>query len=68
MPPLVDEKSKFSIKILYGSVTGKSKYFAEDFARECISKGLNDTSVVNMKDYDPEDNLLNEVNNFFNLK
>ncbi|CAF0770517.1 unnamed protein product [Brachionus calyciflorus] len=55
------DKSQFSIKILYGSVTGKSKYFAEEFSKACASKGLNETSVVNMKDYDPEDNLFNEI-------
>lgn len=46
---------------MYGSVTGKSKFFAEDFAKACNTKGLNQTTVKDMKDYDPEDNLFNEV-------
>lgn len=73
--------NKFSIKVLYGSVTGKSKviikliirkkikflrflnnkHFAEEFVKSCLQNGYSDCMIVNLKNYDPEDSLLNEV-------
>ena len=50
-----------SMKILYGSVTGKSKYFASEFLKKCLQKGYLSSSLVDLKDYDPEDGLANDV-------
>lgn len=61
MEQLVSESNPTSIKILYGTVTGKSKYFAEQFIQNCYQQGYSDCSVVSLKDYDPEDKLLSEV-------
>jgi hypothetical protein len=34
--------------------------------KECKTKGYTNINVIDLKDYDPEDNLLNEVNKKFN--
>ncbi len=77
-----NHESNTSIKILYGSVTGKSKvsvqvdeqarnhllnlfvfakHFANEFLKDCIQKGISDCSLIDMKNYDPEDGLVNDV-------
>jgi sulfite reductase alpha subunit-like flavoprotein len=60
----VDIEPSVNIKVLYGSVTGKSKLFATEFQKSCNLKGYTNCTVVNLKDYDPEDKLSNEVNSF----
>ena len=50
-----------TIKILYGSVTGKSKHFATEFMKKCLEKGFNKCDLVDLKDYDPEESLFSEV-------
>ena len=50
-----------SIKILYGSVTGKAKHFAKEFLKKCIENGYTQSSLLNMKDYDAEDSLIKDI-------
>jgi len=47
------------IKIIYGTLTGKSKLFAEKFSKECVLHKIS-SEVINIKDYDPEENLNKE--------
>lgn len=54
--------TKRKIKILYGTQTGKSKVFAENLCREATERG-HDSEVVDLKQYDPEDNLVTEGEN-----
>ncbi|KAK6192346.1 hypothetical protein SNE40_003827 [Patella caerulea] len=56
------KKGKKKLKIFYGSQTGKAQSFAETLAYEYDLRGYG-TEVVNLKDYDPEDNLVEENNN-----
>ena len=56
-----DSADMTSIKILYGSVTGKAKYFAHQFQKQCTARGFSSTRVIDLKDYEPEDSLMNDV-------
>ncbi|KAG5837247.1 hypothetical protein ANANG_G00237280 [Anguilla anguilla] len=47
------------VKIFYGSQTGTAKGFAEDLAEEVKIKGLS-AEVIDLKDYDPDENISNE--------
>lgn len=47
------------VKIFYGSQTGTAKGFAEDLAEEVKIKGLR-AEVIDLKDYDPDENISNE--------
>ncbi|KAG8451799.1 hypothetical protein GDO86_003844 [Hymenochirus boettgeri] len=49
-----------SIKIFYGSQTGTAKGFAHALAEEIMTLGLH-VETINMKDYDPDDNLAEET-------
>lgn len=59
----LDEKtqreSKRKIKILYGTQTGKSKHFADMFGKDAVYKGYT-CEVMNLKDYDPDEQLAYE--------
>ena len=39
----------------------KLKKFAIEFQQDCIRKGIKDVILMNIIEYDPEDNLLNDV-------
>jgi sulfite reductase alpha subunit-like flavoprotein len=56
-----DSADMTSIKILYGSVTGKAKYFAHQFQKQCTARGFSSTRVIDLKDYEPEDSLMNDA-------
>lgn len=49
------------IKILYGSVTGKAKLFANEFLNECTKRGYTSCSIQDLKDYEPEDCLTSDI-------
>lgn len=53
---------KRKIKILFGTQTGKSKLFADNLCREATERG-HEAEVLDLKDYDPEDTLVTEVEN-----
>ncbi|XP_022329631.2 S-adenosyl-L-methionine-dependent tRNA 4-demethylwyosine synthase TYW1-like [Crassostrea virginica] len=50
------------IKILYGTQTGKSKYFADNLSKDANYKGYQ-CEVVDLQNYDPDESLSNESNN-----
>lgn len=56
------EKEVFvsSVKIFYGSQTGTAKGFADALAKDITSLGVH-VEILNMKDYDPDDNLVEET-------
>jgi sulfite reductase alpha subunit-like flavoprotein len=50
------------VKILYGTVTGKAKLFAQAFYQACCAHGYAaHTRLMSMADYDPDDQLLEDV-------
>lgn len=53
---------KRTIKILFGTQTGKSKVFAENLCREATERG-HEAEIIDLKGYDPEDTLVNEIEN-----
>lgn len=57
---LPNEKNK--IKILYGTQTGKSKHFAENLSKDGTYKGYT-CEVIDLKNYDPDEQLDNEGEN-----
>ncbi|XP_071992302.1 S-adenosyl-L-methionine-dependent tRNA 4-demethylwyosine synthase TYW1-like [Engystomops pustulosus] len=63
-PDLNKEKEVFvsSVKIFYGSQTGTAKGFASSLANDVTSLGV-PVEIVNMKEYDPDDNLVEETTN-----
>ncbi|KAG8587483.1 hypothetical protein GDO81_005683 [Engystomops pustulosus] len=63
-PDLNKEKEVFvsSVKIFYGSQTGTAKGFASTLANDVTSLGV-PVEIVNMKEYDPDDNLVEETTN-----
>ncbi len=63
----VEIQPTVNIKVLYGSVTGKSKLFANEFQKSCQLKGYANCTVINLKDYDPEDKLSQEVTLSYDL-
>uniref|UniRef100_A0A452UJ87 S-adenosyl-L-methionine-dependent tRNA 4-demethylwyosine synthase TYW1 n=1 Tax=Ursus maritimus TaxID=29073 RepID=A0A452UJ87_URSMA len=58
----LQEKEVFvsGVKIFYGSQTGTAKGFAASLAEAAASLGL-PVAVVNLKEYDPDDHLVEEV-------
>uniref|UniRef100_A0A8C7BHB8 tRNA 4-demethylwyosine synthase (AdoMet-dependent) n=1 Tax=Neovison vison TaxID=452646 RepID=A0A8C7BHB8_NEOVI len=54
------EVSVSGVKIFYGSQTGTAKGFAASLAEAVTSLGL-PVAVVDLKDYDPDDHLVEEV-------
>ncbi|KAJ8414478.1 hypothetical protein AAFF_G00036800 [Aldrovandia affinis] len=50
------------VKVFFGSQTGTAKGFAQDLAEEVKILGLT-AEVIDMKDYDPDENLANECTN-----
>ncbi|XP_068124664.1 S-adenosyl-L-methionine-dependent tRNA 4-demethylwyosine synthase TYW1-like isoform X2 [Hyperolius riggenbachi] len=56
------EKEVFvsGVKIFYGSQTGTAKGFAHALAEDLTPLGLS-VEIINMKDYDPDDNLVEET-------
>lgn len=57
-----DEHRKRKIKILYGTQTGKSKHFADSFRKDAVYKGYI-CEVVNVENYDPDEQLAYEREN-----
>ncbi|XP_060029538.1 S-adenosyl-L-methionine-dependent tRNA 4-demethylwyosine synthase TYW1 isoform X2 [Erinaceus europaeus] len=57
-----DQKKVFvsGVKIFYGSQTGTAKGFAMNLAEEIISLDL-PVIIINLKEYDPDDHLVEEV-------
>ncbi|XP_034722849.1 S-adenosyl-L-methionine-dependent tRNA 4-demethylwyosine synthase TYW1 [Etheostoma cragini] len=50
------------VKIFYGSQTGTAKGFAEELSEEVKTLGI-PAEVINIKDYDPDDQLADECTN-----
>ncbi|XP_062275232.1 S-adenosyl-L-methionine-dependent tRNA 4-demethylwyosine synthase TYW1 [Scomber scombrus] len=50
------------VKIFYGSQTGTAKGFAKELSEEVKTLGI-PTEVIDMKDYDPDDQLADECTN-----
>ncbi|TKS80653.1 S-adenosyl-L-methionine-dependent tRNA 4-demethylwyosine synthase [Collichthys lucidus] len=50
------------VKIFYGSQTGTAKGFAKELSEEVMTLGL-PAEVIDMKDYDPDDQLADECTN-----
>lgn len=50
------------VKIFYGSQTGTAKSFAKDLSEEVKTLGI-PAEVIDMKDYDPDDQLADECTN-----
>uniref|UniRef100_A0A673HHX6 Flavodoxin-like domain-containing protein n=1 Tax=Sinocyclocheilus rhinocerous TaxID=307959 RepID=A0A673HHX6_9TELE len=50
------------VKVLYGSQTGTAKGFAKELAGDISAQGIQ-CEVIDMKEYDPEDRLAEEVSN-----
>ncbi|NXO73101.1 TYW1 synthase, partial [Phainopepla nitens] len=59
-PPQAQEAHVAGVKIFYGSQTGTAKRFAKALAEAVISLNL-PVEVINMRDYDPEDGLVEEA-------
>ncbi|KAM3933818.1 S-adenosyl-L-methionine-dependent tRNA 4-demethylwyosine synthase TYW1-like [Leptodactylus fuscus] len=61
-PDLNKEKEVFvsGVKIFYASQTGTAKGFASSLAADISSLGIS-VEILNMKDYDPDDNLVEET-------
>ncbi|XP_040280749.1 S-adenosyl-L-methionine-dependent tRNA 4-demethylwyosine synthase TYW1-like [Bufo bufo] len=59
---LSKEKEVFvsGVKIFYGSQTGTAKGFASALAEDVTSLGIS-VEIINMKDYDPDDHLVEET-------
>ncbi|XP_029468121.1 S-adenosyl-L-methionine-dependent tRNA 4-demethylwyosine synthase-like [Rhinatrema bivittatum] len=55
-----EETHVSGVKIFYGSQTGTAKGFANSLAEEIISLGL-PTDIINMKDFDPDDSLIEQT-------
>ncbi|XP_031719335.1 S-adenosyl-L-methionine-dependent tRNA 4-demethylwyosine synthase TYW1 isoform X2 [Anarrhichthys ocellatus] len=51
-----------AVKIFYGSQTGTAKGFAEELSEEVKTMGLT-AEVIDIKDYDPDDQLADECTN-----
>ncbi|XP_073415057.1 S-adenosyl-L-methionine-dependent tRNA 4-demethylwyosine synthase TYW1-like isoform X2 [Dendrobates tinctorius] len=58
------EKEVFvsGVKIFYGSQTGTAKGFAAALAEEVASLGIS-VEIINMREYDPDDHLVEETTN-----
>ncbi len=49
-----------TLKVFYGTQTDTSKKFAEQLAKEAVSRGI-EVTTADLKDCDPDDTLLHEV-------
>jgi sulfite reductase alpha subunit-like flavoprotein len=51
------QQHQLTIKVLYGTVTGKARHFAREFVAKCTAMGHSSVTLLDMKDYDPDPQL-----------
>ena len=59
----VEDVPKKSLKVFYGTQTGTAKKFAAELAEEARTRNVS-AEITDLKDYDPEDRLNEEVGSY----